>query len=94
MVGVLRVESQGAPGGEAVAQGRGHAGRTAVHHAGVHVRGDGVELFPVAPPQGAAPAARCRAEEGHAALEAGAGVRGRDLGEGQEEEDEGEAPPR
>ena len=50
----------------AVPQGRGQAAGAAVHHAGVHEGGDGVELLSVAVRRDTAGS---RAEEGHATLD-------------------------
>lgn len=53
-----------------VSQSRGQAGGAAVHHAGIHEGGDGVELLSVAMRQDSSDTAGSRAEERHTTLDA------------------------
>lgn len=79
LVRVVAVQGHGAQRRREVPQGEGQAGRAAVHHAGIHEGGDGVELLSAPPGPGAGQATGRRAKERHAALDAIARIRGRNL---------------
>lgn len=68
LVRVLRIQRHGAQRRGQVPESQRQTGGAAVHHARIHVGGDGVELLAVALGQGPCDAAGRRAEEGHAAL--------------------------